>query len=75
MAPLIDMKDSVVFKLNENPVVTDHYSISMDPCSPRLKELAVKYLVFTSPPKAAEVRCMTKLAETSGISVYKRNDE
>jgi hypothetical protein len=75
MAPLIDMKDSVVFTLNEDPVVNDRYTISMDPCSPRLKELAVKYLVFTDPPKAAEVRCMTKLAETSGISVYKRNDE
>ena len=63
----------------------DAYTISMDPCSPRLKELAVKYLVFTKPPtapatatftpKAAEVRCMTKVAETSGIFVYKRNDE
>lgn len=53
----------------------DAYTISMDPCSPRLKELAVKYLVFTKPPKAEEVRCMTKLAETSSISVYKRNDE
>jgi hypothetical protein len=75
LTPLIDMKDSVVFKLNESLVVNDNYSISMDPCSPRLKELAVKYLVFTDPPKAAEVRCMTKLGETFGISVYKRNDE
>jgi len=67
----IDGKDTVTM----GNKYQDAYTISMDPCSPRLKQLAVKYLVFTEPPKDAAVRCMTKLAETSGIFVYKRNDE
>jgi hypothetical protein len=71
MGTYIDGKDTVTM----GNKYEDAYSISMDPCSPRLKELAVKYLVFTEPPKDAAVRCMTKLTETSGISVYKRNDE
>jgi hypothetical protein len=84
MYPYIDGKDTVTMGFKYE----DAYYISMDPCSPRLKELAVKYFVFTKPdtktttatsatftPKADEVRCMTKVAETSGIFVYKRNDE
>jgi hypothetical protein len=84
MYPYIDGKDTVTMGFKYE----DAYTISMDPCSPRLKELAVKYLVFTKPdtktmtatsatftPKAEEVRCMTKVAETSGIFVYKRNDQ
>lgn len=71
LATYIDGKDT----LTMGHEYEDAYTISMDPCSPRLKELAVKYLVFTEPPKAADVRCMTKVAETSGIFVYKRNDE
>jgi len=81
MYTYIDGKDGLIMGSNSE----DAYAISMDPCSPRLKELAVKYLVFTKPPnatatatftpKAEEVRCMTKVAETSGIFVYKRNDE
>jgi hypothetical protein len=77
----IDGKDGLTMGSHSE----DSYTISMDPCSPRLKELAVKYLVFTKPatatgtatftPKAEEVRCMTKVAETSGIFVYKRNDQ
>jgi len=81
MHTYIDGKDGLTMGSNSE----DAYTISMDPCSPRLKELGVKYIVFTKPPTApatatftpkdAEVRCMTKVAETSGIFVYKRNDE
>ena len=81
MFPYIDGKDGLTMSNNSE----DAYGISMDPCSPRLKELEVKYIVFTKPPtapatatftpKPAEVRCMTKVAETSGIFVYKRNDQ
>ena len=84
MYTYIDGKDGLTMGSKSD----DAYTISMDPCSPRLKELGVKYLVFTKPPTgtrtatsatftptAAEVRCMTKVAETSGIFVYKRNDE
>lgn len=68
----IDGKDSVAFKLNENIVVNDNYSIFMDPCSPRLNQLGVRYFIFTYQPKTAEVRCMTKITETKGIIIYKR---
>jgi len=84
MYTYIDGKDGLTIGSNSEDTCT----ISMDPCSPRLKELAVKYLVFTKPPAgtttatsatftptAADVRCMTKVAETSGIFVYKRNDQ
>jgi len=81
MFPYIDGKDGLTMSNNSE----DAYGISMDPCSPRLKELEVRYIVFTKPPtapatgtftpKPAEVRCMTKVAETSGIFVYKRNDQ
>ena len=81
MYTYIDGKDGLTIGSNSEDTCT----ISMDPCSPRLKELGVKYIVFTKPPtapatatftpKPAEVRCMTKVAETSGIFVYKRNDE
>jgi hypothetical protein len=84
MGTYIDGKDG----LTMGNKYEDAYTISMDPCSPRLKELGVKYLVFTKPatgtttatsatftPRAQDVRCMTKVAETDGIFVYKRNDE
>lgn len=66
--------DSVDFRLNENAVVNDNYTISMDPCSPRLGQLGVKYFVFTYPPPEAETRCMTRLADTTGILVFKRKE-
>jgi hypothetical protein len=67
----INWRDTVIFRQTYN----DGYTIFMDPCSPRLKQLGVKYIVFDYLPQEPEVRCMTKLAEVSGISVYKRNDE
>jgi hypothetical protein len=66
--------DSVDFKLNENEVVNDNYTISMDPCSPRFRQLNVRYFAFTYMPKDVEIRCMTKIADTAGIFIYKRND-
>ena len=70
---LVDGKDSVGFKLNENIVVNDNYSIFMDPCSPRLNQLGLKYFIFTYQPQTAEVRCMTKVTDMGGILIYKRN--
>ena len=69
----VDGKDSVGFKLNENKVVNDNYSIFMDPCSPRLNQLGVKYFIFTYRPQTAELRCMTKITDMGGILIYKRN--
>lgn len=70
--PFIDGKDSVVFKLNENEVVNDNYSIFMDPCSPRLKQLGIKYIAFTYQPQPAEVRNLTLLS-SDGIFIYKND--
>jgi hypothetical protein len=72
LTTFINGKDSVRFKLNENEVVNDNYSIYMDPCSPRLERLGVKYFVFTYKPQDIEVRCLSKINETNGIFVYKR---
>ena len=71
MQTYIDGKDTIVFR---HPY-DDAYTIFIDPCSPRLKKLGVNYVVFNYKPEDAEVRCMTKMGETSGIFVYKRKDE
>ncbi len=73
MGSFITGTDSLVFKLNENEVVNDNYSLYMDPCSPKLKKLGVKYVAFTYQPQASEIRCMT-LVINSGLLVYKYND-
>ena len=72
LASYIDWKDSVVFKLNENDVVNDNYTIYLDPCSPRLEQLHIQYFLFTYQPRPPEVRCMTQVANTRGILIYKR---
>lgn len=74
LATYIDWKDSVGFKLNENPVVNDNYTISMDPCSPKLKKLGVNYFLFSYKPQDAEIRCMTPVKDTFGMYIYKRKD-
>ena len=61
METYIDLKDSVIFRQTYN----DGYTIYMDPCSPRFKQLNVKYIVFTYPPKEGELRCMTKVGEVT----------
>lgn len=73
MLYLIDMNDSIQFKLNENNVVNDNYSIFMDPCSPRLKKLGVNYFLFTYKPKEIETRCMTQVKDVFGMYIYKQN--
>ena len=68
--PLIGGQDSVRFSLDQ----PDRYSIQMDPCSPRLKQIGIKYFMFAYKPPDAEVRCMVPVAETSGFFIYKRRD-
>jgi hypothetical protein len=65
--------DTVV--LNRPEGYQDGYTIFMDPCSPRFKQLGVKYFVFDEKPSDNEVRCMTKLKENVGLFIYKRNDQ
>ena len=67
----IDGKDTVAFQQTYN----DGYTIFLDPCSPKLKQLKIKYFVFDYKPQDAETRCMTKLTETAGLFIYKRNDQ
>lgn len=71
----IDWKDSIGFKLIDNIEQNDIYSIYMDPCSPKLKQLGIKYIVFTYKPQDVEIRCMTKIAEANQIYVYKREEK
>jgi hypothetical protein len=65
--------DTVIFLRPES--YQDGYTIFIDPCSPKLKQLGVKYFVFDEQPSQNEIRCMTKLKENSGIFIYKRNDQ
>jgi len=69
VAPFISGTDSVVFKLNENNVVNDTYSLFLDPCSAKLKKSGVKYVMFTYEPQPAEIRCM-KLLSKGVTSIY-----
>jgi hypothetical protein len=67
----INRRDTVIFQKGGN----DSYNIYMDPCSPKFNILAVRYFVFTYVPQQVEIRCMTKVGETNGIFIYKRNPE
>jgi hypothetical protein len=69
----IDGKDSTIFKLNENNVVNDTYSMYADPCGNKLRKIGVKYVVFTYQPQPAEIRCMT-LISSNILPIYKIND-
>ncbi len=67
--PFIDA-DSVKFSLIQN----DRYSIKMDPCSPRIVQMGIKYIAFSYQPQPIEVDCMTAVKEAPGLFIYKRND-
>ncbi len=71
LTTLIDGKDSLEFSLKQN----DMYMIRMDPCSPRLTQLGIKYIVFTYQPQDVEVECMTGIIGLPGHVIYKRNDK
>jgi hypothetical protein len=70
MHTFIDGRDTLVFQ----SLGPDGYAIHMDPCSPRLAKLGIKYFVFTYRPAAGEVRCMSPV-DTSGLFIYKRKDQ
>ena len=52
----------------------DAYSVGIDPCSPKLKKLNVKYMIFEKQPQAIEVRCMSLVDQVGTIQIYRRND-
>jgi len=53
----------------------DGYAIHLDPCSPRLQKLGVKYFVFTYRPQPVEIRCMTPIDTSAVFFIYKRIDQ
>jgi hypothetical protein len=63
--------DTVVFRKTNQ----DSYMIFMDPCSPRLKQLKVKYFVFDYQPEVDEIRCMSHVKDTIRYHIYKRDDQ
>jgi hypothetical protein len=70
MHKFINGRDTVVFQ----GLGPDGYAIHMDPCSPRLARLGIKYIVFTYRPEVNEVRCLSPV-DTSGFFIYKRRDQ
>jgi hypothetical protein len=66
----IDGRDSTEFMLFQ----TDVYAIHMDPCSPRLYQLGIKYFLFTYEPQPVEVEYMNPVIDTLGYFIYKRID-
>lgn len=62
----VDGKDSVIL-VNQ---FEDAYIIAMDPCSPRMKKLNVKYQVFDHHPQPVEVRCMKSVATLGSLTIY-----
>lgn len=69
-----DGGDQVYFQLNENKTVNDNYTIIINPCSEKLKQLKVKYTVFTYPPTQEEILCMILVKNLGELTIYKRND-
>jgi hypothetical protein len=61
--------DTLGFVLNQQ----DYYLIWMDPCSPKFKQLGIRYIVFSNPPEPFEIRCLTHVLSTTGIHVYKND--
>ena len=52
----------------------DAYGVYLDPCSPKLKKLNVKYAVFEQTQQPAETRCMTLLNELGSLKIYRINN-
>lgn len=65
----IDGKDSVVL-FNQ---YEDGYVIGMDPCSPRMKKLNIKYQVFDHQPQSIETRCLKQVAKLGSLTIYQVN--
>lgn len=53
--------DSLKFTL----IQSDSYAISIDPCSDKLRQMGVSYIMFTYPPSDFEKRCLEQLPNTN----------
>lgn len=52
----------------------DGYQVGLDPCSPKLKKLDVRYIIFDRTPQPVEIRCMKQMAKMGNIEIYRTND-
>jgi hypothetical protein len=66
----INGTDSVYIQNNYE----DGCMVAMDPCSPRLKKLNVKYVLFDREPQAVEIRCMKLVQNLGSVNIYRIND-
>jgi len=66
----VDGRDSVIIQ----NTFEDGYTVAMDPCSPRLKKLNVKYVIFDHTLHPAENRCMKLVSTLGSITIYRIND-
>ena len=62
--------DTVVIQNN----FEDAYQVGLDPCSPKLRKLNVRYFIFDRVPQPVEVRCMKQIAVLGNIQIYRTND-
>ena len=69
--PYPNPTDSVVI---DNGGSYDAYGVYIDPCSPKLKKLNVKYVVFEKVDQPVETRCMTLLNELGSLKIYRINN-
>ena len=69
--PYIDGRDSTVIQLGQ---AADIYTVGIDPCSPKLKKLGVKYFVFDHQTQPAEVRCLKQVASLGTIQIYRTTE-
>ncbi|MVM32217.1 hypothetical protein GO755_19370 [Spirosoma sp. HMF4905] len=63
----VDGRDSVIIQ----NTFEDGYTVAMDPCSPRLKQLNVKYIIFDHTTQPAETRCMKLVSTLGSITIYR----
>ena len=52
----------------------DGYQVGIDPCSPKLRTLNVRYVIFDRVPQPVETRCMKQVAKLGNIEIYRTND-
>lgn len=66
----IDGRDTTII----NNTFEDGYAVGVDPCSPKLKKLNVKYFVFDRQPQPAEIRCLRQVKKLGSLEIYRTND-
>ncbi|GAB3979941.1 hypothetical protein GCM10028806_46390 [Spirosoma terrae] len=62
--------DTVIMQSN----FEDGYQVALDPCSPKLRKLNVRYIIFDRTPQPVEIRCMKQVAKMGNLEIYRTND-